>query len=134
VPTVGIAQSPDGKIYYGGYQIYTLDSIGEPEQMLFTINIESPPAFEISEIRVEEEPERIIIDASTKGMLTPESTLIARIPRTLLENVTTVAVEGQQGSGPIEYFINEVGPTYTTISVELGNHTANTGDIRMAIY
>ena len=32
-PTVGIAQSPDGKIYYGGYQIYTLDSIGEREQI-----------------------------------------------------------------------------------------------------
>ena len=134
VPTVGIAQSPDGKIYYGGYQIYTLDSIGEPEQMLFTINIESPQAFDISEIRVEEEQKRIIIDASTKGMLAPESTLIARIPRTLLDNVTTVAVEGQQGPGPIEFVINEVGPAYTTISVELGNHTANTGDIRVAIY
>lgn len=134
VPTVGIAQSLDGKIYYGGYQIYTLDSIGEAEQMLFTINIESPPAFEISEIRVEEEQKRIIIDASTKGMLAPESTLIARIPRTLLDNVTTVAVEGPQGSGPIEFFINEVGPAYTTISVELGNRPANTEDIRLAIY
>jgi len=134
VPTVGIAQSSDGKIYYGGYQIYTLDSIGEPEQMLFTINIESPPAFEISEIRVEEEQKRIIIDASTKGMLDPESTLIARIPRTLLDNVTTVAVEGQQGPGPVEFSINEVGPASTTISVELGNHAANTGDIRLAIY
>ncbi|MDQ5876963.1 MAG: hypothetical protein M3288_08980, partial [Thermoproteota archaeon] len=111
-----------------------LDSIGEAEQMLFTIDIQSPPAFEISEIRVEEEQKRIIIDASTKGVLAPESTLIARIPRTLLDNVTTVAVEGQQGPGPIEFFINEVGPAYTTIGVELGNHTANTGDIRLAIY
>jgi glucose/arabinose dehydrogenase len=134
VPTVGIAQSPDGKIYYGGYQIYTLDSIGEPEQMLFTINIEAPQAFDISEVRVEEEQKRIVIDASTKGMLAPESTLIARIPRTLLDNVTSVAVEGQQGAGPIEFVINEVGPAYTTISVELGNHTANTGDIAVAIY
>lgn len=134
VPTVGIAQSPDGEIYYGGYQIYTLDLISEAEQILFTINIESPPAFEISEIRVEEEQKRIIIGASTKGMLAPESTLIASIPRTLLDNVTTVAVEGPQGSGPIEFFINEVGPAYTTISVELGNRPANTEDIRLAIY
>jgi glucose/arabinose dehydrogenase len=134
VPTVGIAQSPDGKIYYGGYQIYTLDSISEEGQMLFTINIESPPAFEISEIRVEEEQKRIIIAASTKGMLAPESTLIARIPRTLLDNITTAAVESQQGSSPIEFLVNEVGPVYTTISVELGNHAANTEDIRLAIY
>ena len=134
VPTVGIAQSPDGKIYYGGYQIYTLDSISEAEQMLFTIEIQSPPAFEISEIRVEEEQKRIIIGASTKGMLAPELTLIAKIPRALLDNITTAAVEGQQGSSPIEFLVNEVGPAYTTITVELGNHTANTEDIRLAIY
>ena len=134
VPTVGIAQSPDGKIYYGGYQIYTLDSIGEPEQMLFIINIESPPAFEISEIRVDEEQERIMIDANMKGMLTPDSTLIARIPRTLLDNITAVAVEGQQGSSPLEFLINEFGPAHSTISIKLGNHSSNTEDIRLAIY
>ena len=102
--------------------------------MLFTIDIESPPTFEISEIRVEEEQKRILIAASTKGMLAPESTLIARIPRTLLDNITTAAVESEQGSSPIEFLVNEVGPVYTTISVELGNHAANTEDIRLAIY
>jgi Glucose / Sorbosone dehydrogenase len=134
VPTVGIAQSPDGKIYYGGYQIYTLDSISEAEQMLFTINIESPSALEISEIRVEEEQERIIIDASINGTLTPDSTLIARVPRTLLDSITAVSVESEQGSSPIQFFINEVGPIYTTIRVDLGNQPLNTEDMQLVIH
>jgi hypothetical protein len=133
VPTVGIAQSPDGKIYYGGYQIYTLDSISEAEQMLFTINIESPSSLKISEIRVEEEQKRIIIDASINGTLTPDASLIARVPRTLVDNISAVAVENQQGSSPTEFFINEVGPTYTTIRVGLGNHTLNAEDMQLVI-
>src|SRR5918992_3834560 len=134
VPTVGIAQSPDGKIYYGGYQIYTLDSIAEAEQMLFTISVESPPALEISEIRVEEEQKRIIVGGNMNGTLAPDATLIARIPRTLLDTVTTVSIEGQQGSSPIEFIINEAGPAYTTISVDLGNHPTNTEVTELAIY
>src|ERR671915_2110815 len=86
VPTVGIAQSPDGKIYYGGYQIYTLDSIGEREQILFTISLDSSSALDIGEIRVDEEQKRIMIDASTKSSLAPDATLVARIPRALLDN------------------------------------------------
>ena len=134
VPTVGIAQSPDGKIYYGGYQIYTLDSISEAEQLLFTINIESPSGLEISEIRVEQEQKRIIIDADINGTLTPDATLIARIPRTLLDNISAVSVESQQGSSPIEFFINEVGPIYTTIRVDLGNQPLNAEDMQLVIH
>jgi glucose/arabinose dehydrogenase len=135
VPTVGIAQSPDGKLYYGGYQIYTLDSIAEAEQMLFTISVEPPPALQISEIRVEEEQKRIIVGGNIDGTLAPDATLITRIPRTLLDTVTTVAVEGQQGSSPIEFIINEAGQAYTTISVDLGNnHPTNTDEIQLAIY
>jgi hypothetical protein len=134
VPTVGIAQSPDGKLYYGGYQIYTLDSISEAEQMLFTINIESPSALEISEIRVEQEQKRIILDASINGTLTPDATLIARVPRTLLDNISAVSVESQQGSSPIEFFINEVGSIYTTIRVDLENHPLSTEDMQLVIH
>jgi glucose/arabinose dehydrogenase len=134
VPTVGIAQSPDGKIYYGGYQIYTLDSMSEAEQMLFTINIESPSALEISEIRVEEEQKRIIIGASINGTLTPDATLIASVPRTLLDNISAVSLESQQGSSPIEFFINEVGPIYTTIRVNLGNHPLSAEDMQLVIH
>ena len=134
VPTVGIAQSPDGKIYYGGYQIYTLDSIGEREQMLFTISLDSPSALDIGEIRVDEEQKRIMIEASMKSRLAPDATLIARIPRALLDNVTTVAIEGQQGLGAIDFSINEFGPDYTTVSIYIGSQAPNAEDLKLAIY
>jgi hypothetical protein len=102
--------------------------------MLFTINIESPSALEISEIRVEQEQKRIILDASINGTLTPDATLIARVPRTLLDNISAVSVESQQGSSPIEFFINEVGSIYTTIRVDLENHPLSTEDMQLVIH
>jgi glucose/arabinose dehydrogenase len=134
VPTVGIAQSPDGKIYYGGYQIYTLDSIGEREQMLFTISLDSPSALEIGEIRVDEQQKRIMIDGSIKGALAPDANLVARIPRALLDNVTSVAVDGQQGPSAIGFSTIVLGPDYTTISVDIGSQAGNIEGLKLAIY
>ncbi|MDQ4050297.1 MAG: PQQ-dependent sugar dehydrogenase, partial [Thermoproteota archaeon] len=134
VPTVGIAQSPDGKIYYGGYQIYTLESIADAEQILFIIGIESPTGVKISEVIVDEERKSVIIDASTNGTFAADAYLKAKIPRTILENVTAVAIETEQGSIPAEFIINEAGPAYTIISVNLGNGSINTQDFRLEIH
>ena len=135
VPTVGIAQSPDGKIYYGGYQIYTLDTIGEKEQMLFTIEVNSPSTVNIGEINVDELQKRIVVDANLSGTVAPDSTLTLRIPRALLDNITAVAVDDRQrGPSPIEFSINEFGPDYTTVSVNIGGETVSTEGIKLAIY
>ena len=134
VPTVGIAQSPDGKIYYGGYQIYTLDSIGEREQILFTIEVDSPSAVNIGEISVNQEQERIMIDANLNGTVPPDAILTIRIPRGLVENVTTAVVDSQQGPNAIDFSINELGPEYTTISVNIGSQAPKSGSLKLAIY
>jgi glucose/arabinose dehydrogenase len=134
VPTVGIAQSPDGKIYYGGYQIYTLDSIGEREQILFTIEVDSLPAFNIGEISVNQEQKRIVIDANVSGAVPPDANLTIRIPRNLLDNVTTVAIDSEQGPSAIEFSINEFGPDYTTVSVNIGSRAPNAEGLKLAIY
>jgi glucose/arabinose dehydrogenase len=134
VPTVGIAQSPDGKIYYGGYQIYTLDSIGEREQILFTIEVESPSAVNIGEISVNQEQERITIDANLNGTVPPDAILTMRIPRGLVENVTRAVVDSQQGPNAIEYSINELGPEYTTIGVNIGSQAPKSGSLKLEIY
>ena len=134
VPTVGIAQSPDGKIYYGGYQIYTLDSIGEREQILFTIGVDSPSAVNIGEISVNQEQERIMIDANLNGTVPPDAMLTIRIPRGLVENVTTAVVDSQQGPNAIDFSINELGPEYTTISVNIGSQAPKSGSLKLAIY
>jgi hypothetical protein len=136
VPTVGIAQSPDGKIYYGGYQIYTLDSIAEAEQMLYTIDTQSPSGLEIEEIRVDEQQRRITVDASINGTVRSDDTLVAKIPRALLDNVTAIEAGGQQGEnpGPIGFLVNEAGPDNTTISIDLGHFRSDTKDIQLTIY
>ncbi|HEX6282908.1 MAG TPA: PQQ-dependent sugar dehydrogenase [Nitrososphaera sp.] len=134
VPTVGIAQSPDGEIYYGGYQIYTLDSIGDREQMLFTIEVESPSAVNIGEISINQEQKRIMIDANLNGIVAPDATLAIRIPRGLVDNVTTVVVDSQQGPNAIEFSINEFGPEYSTVGVNIGSQAPNSGSLKLAIY
>ncbi|MDQ3836459.1 MAG: PQQ-dependent sugar dehydrogenase [Thermoproteota archaeon] len=133
VPTVGIAQSPDGKIYYGGYQIYTLDSIGEREQALFTIRLDSPQAVDVGEIKVDEKQKKITIDADVKERLDPDSKLIAQIPRALLDNVTNVAAKTKQGSNVMEISVNEFGPDYTTISMNIGSQGQSVGTIELTI-
>jgi glucose/arabinose dehydrogenase len=125
VPTVGIAQSPDGKIYYGGYQIYTLDSVSESEQMLFPVYIEAPDAVNVAEIRVDEAQRRLTIDASVNGTIAPDATLIARIPRALLDNVTTLAIEGQQGGSNIDYTVDSSNTNFNTVTINIASALAN---------
>jgi glucose/arabinose dehydrogenase len=133
VPTVGIAQSPDGKIYYGGYQIYTLDSIGESAQMLFTISVDAPSPVEIAQISVDEDQKRIMIDASIKGALAPDATLTARIPRNLLDNVTTVALDGQQSPRAIDFSVDYSATSYTAVTINIGSALTNNNGVKLAI-
>jgi glucose/arabinose dehydrogenase len=133
VPTVGIAQSPDGKIYYGGYQIYTLDSIGESAQMLFTISVDAPSPVDIAQISVDEDQKRIMIDASIKGALAPDATLTTRIPRNLLDNVTTVALDGQQSPRSIEFSVDDSATSYTAVTINIGSALTNNNGVKLAI-
>ena len=134
VPTVGIAQSPDGKIYYGGYQIYTLDLIGERKQILFPIQVNLPSAVNIRDISVDQEQKRILIDANVNGTVAPDAILTMQIPRGLLDNVTTVTIDSPQGPNAIEFSIDEFGPDYTTVSVNIGSHASNAGSLKLTIY
>jgi glucose/arabinose dehydrogenase len=134
VPTVGIAQSPDGKIYYGGYQIYTLDTLGKREQMLFTIEVDSPSAVNIGQINVNEDQKTIVIDVNMSGTIAPDSTLTLRIPRALLDNITAVAFDNrQQGPNPIGFSINDFGPDFTSVSVNIGAATVKPEGLKLAI-
>ena len=134
VPTVGIAQSPDGKIYYGGYQIYTLDSIGKREQILFPIQVNLPSAVNIRDISVDQEQKRILIDANVNATVAPDAILTMQIPRGLLDNVTTVTIDSPQGPNAIEFNIDEFGTDYTTLSVNIGSHASNAGSLKLTIY
>ncbi|HJU34738.1 MAG TPA: hypothetical protein VJ695_06430, partial [Nitrososphaera sp.] len=109
-------------------------SIGERQPMLFTVALDSPPALDIREIRVDEEQKKIMIDARLDGALAQDATIMARIPRTLVQNVSAAVIEGQQGSSAMEFKVNESRPDYTIISANIGGLPQDTQDIRLAIY
>nr|MDQ3854029.1 hypothetical protein [Thermoproteota archaeon] len=125
---------PDGKIYFGGYQIYTLDSIGQREQMLFPIKIDLPSGVDIGEISVNQEQKRILVDANVNSAVAPGATVTLQIPRSLLDNVTSVTIDGPQGPSGIEFDIKEFGPDYTIVSLNVGSHVPNAGGLKLTIY
>lgn len=133
VPTVGIAQSPDGRIFYGGYQIYTLDSVGEREQEIFAVKVDAPEAVKVGEIRVEEAQNRIVIDAGVNGTISPDATLTATFPRELLNNVSSVAVQGQQDVGSIDFTVDSSDPGSISVTVGIASALANNDSLRLAI-
>jgi hypothetical protein len=48
--------------------------------------------------------------------------------------VTTVTIDSPQGPNAIEFSIDEFGPDYTTVSVNIGSHAANAGGLKLTIY
>jgi glucose/arabinose dehydrogenase len=131
VPTIGIAQSPDGKIYYGAYQIYTLDSIGPREQAQFNVQIDAPSAVDVADVTVNEPQKRVVIDASVNGTISTDSMLTAKIPKSLLENVSTVGIEGQQGAN-IDFTADSSDPNFNTVKVRIASALAN-NSLKVAI-
>jgi glucose/arabinose dehydrogenase len=132
VPNVAIAQSPDGKIYYGAYRIYTLDSIGEREQMLFPVQVNAPSAVDIAEIRVDQARNRVVIDASVSGTIAPDATLTAKIPTSLLSSVSAVEIVGQQG-GSIDFTVDSSDPGFNTVTIGIASALANSNSLDLAI-
>jgi glucose/arabinose dehydrogenase len=124
VPTVGIAQSPDGKIYYGGYQIYTLDSIGEADQILFPVYIEAPAEVNVAEVRVNREQMQLVIDASVNGTIAPDATMTARVPKSLLENITAVTVGGQRA---VDFTVDGSDANFTAVTVGIAPALSDDG-------
>jgi hypothetical protein len=76
-----------------------------------------------------------MIDANWSGTVAPDSALTIRIPRALLDNITAVGVDDpQRGPSPIQFSINEVGPDYITVSVNIGAESVNPEGLTLAIY
>jgi glucose/arabinose dehydrogenase len=132
VPTIGIAQSPDGKIYYGAYQIYTLDSIGPKEQTQFKVQVDAPSAVDVADVTVNEAQRKVVVDASVNGTIAPDSTLTAKIPKSLLDRVSTVGIDGQQGASAVDFTVDDSDPNYHTVKIGISSALAN-NSLKLAI-
>ena len=133
VPTVGIAQSPDGKLYYGGYQIYTLDSVGKKRQALFIVEVDRPSTLDIEQVNIDQQQKRMVIDANVKGTIPSDSKLVVKIPKALLENIGTVVVNSQQGLIPLASTIEGSDTTYNTVSISIDSSISNNNNLKMTL-
>jgi glucose/arabinose dehydrogenase len=133
VPTIGIAQSPNGEIYYGGYEIYALESIsGREEQILHVARVDAPAAVNVTDLQVDQDNNRIIVDASANGTIAPDASLAIRIPRSLLDDITTVALNGQEDT-TLKFNVDNSDPNYTTVNVRLSPVLSQGSNVKLAI-
>jgi glucose/arabinose dehydrogenase len=133
VPTIGIAQSPNGEIYYGGYEIYALDSIsGREQQILHVARVDAPAAVNVADLQVDQDNNRILVDASANGTISPDASLAIRIPRSLLDDITTVALDGQQET-TLDFNVDNSDPNYTTVNVRLSPVLSQGSNAKLAI-
>lgn len=133
VPTIGIAQSPNGEIYYGGYEIYALDSISErEEQILHVARVDAPAEVNVADLQVDQDNNRIIVDASANGTIAPDASLAIRIPRSLLDDITTVALNGQEDT-TLNFNVDNSDPNYTTVNVTLSPVLSQGSNVKLAI-
>jgi hypothetical protein len=133
VPTIGIAQSPNGEIYYGGYEIYALDSIsGREEQILHVARVDAPAEVNVADLQVDQDSNKILVDASANGTIAPDASLAITIPRSLLDGITTVALDGQQET-TLDFNVDNSDPNYTTINVRLSSALSQGSNVKLAI-
>jgi glucose/arabinose dehydrogenase len=93
VPTVALAQSPSGEIYYGGYQIYRLNSVSDMTQNVYQVTVDTPESVDIADLQLDLENNKLVMDISRGEQTDSDTTLKVKIPNGLLSNITAVTLE-----------------------------------------
>ena len=118
VPTIAVAQSPDGHIYYGAYQIYRLDSVSQSTQNVFQVTADAPDGVEVSDLQLDPTTNGMIIDTKlTKNIRSDDEKLSVKIPNSLVDNISAVTLEGPSGATSADFSIDESTPDYKIVSV-----------------
>ncbi len=133
-PIIGIAQSPDGSVYYGAYNIYKLDSINASREKQFIFPVEmNSTAVEIKDLKIDLHEKSMLIGIhaynDSKSYALPS--LAVKIPRTILDGIFKVNEDDNtkqqtrpQQEGALKFTIdNQTSPGYTTINIELRSGT-----------
>lgn len=128
-----VAQSPLGSIYFGGYNIYKLKSIGpEREQKVFPIHASFLPGVVITDMEVFPEEKSIALNFSNMNVAIKDvgnSFLSLEIPNNLLSGIYSVSanqsgsltnVQRTAHSSGLDYNIESApDPRYTLVSIKI---------------
>lgn len=133
-PSIGIAQSTDGDIYFGGYNIYKLDDLLESEnktkqKILFPIEMFPSADIGIKNVEASGIKNYIGIDVfplSSEDNGHNSSFLKVKIPTNLLDNISKISAattdtngKYQQYGKPVNFSLDNFTLGYNTINMQL---------------
>jgi glucose/arabinose dehydrogenase len=131
-PVDGIAQSPNGSIYYGGYNIYKLSTLNmhSKDQDLFSLEVSHSPTIIIDDLQMRRN-DRMFLNLRTDQSLNKNNdgsfvypTMKIKIPTSLLNNLSAVTftdIEGNSSSKhqrtPINFTSSVVDKIFNVINI-----------------
>jgi glucose/arabinose dehydrogenase len=143
-PIVGIAESPQGDIYFGAYNIWKLNSseISTKKQYLFPIEANTSFSVNIAGIQFSPSENKMVIDLRNRddipnpGLKSP-SMIMLKIPKLLLKNITAVV---DTSNNKQMQFVGATDSDYNTVKMDvpytsqlqvaiLGNSIAAPGEL-----
>jgi parallel beta-helix repeat protein len=135
-PVIGIAQAPNGDLYYGSYGIFKLESVKSETRRAtsYPIRVASSEDTSVTNLVFDQDGKRIALDVSVKGRTGSASadggagnTVSVKIPRILMDEITTV-ISGADGSN-LDFRVTSGGGSSTEgfniVTVGLDNVEGN---------
>jgi parallel beta-helix repeat protein len=131
-PVIGIAQAPNGDLYYGSYGIFKLDSLDLETRIpvSYPIRISSSEDVSVNNLKFDQDGKRIAIGVSIDesqtsgepGAAVPErNTVSIKIPRILMDEITGVVSDAD--TTPLDFRVTSGGGSssdgYNVVTVGL---------------
>ena len=148
-PVIGLAQAPNGDIYYGSYSIFKLDSLDLPTrtQDVLSVKIAASDGVLLKDMVFDQDQKRIDLDLSMGAIaiaiaIPSNSTgdiqsnmLSLTIPRAMMDEIIAVTDEANNA---LKFKVQSGGGTsssggYNEIIISLGQKQAQNQDTRVAI-
>ena len=112
---VSVAQSPSGDIYYGGYDIYKLQSLSDSvKQLTFPVSTNLSRGVDIKEMTIFRENNTLMIHANNDGSSasSPKGVIELNIPMNLIKGLNSVTAAPINESYPVEQNVVNSSITY----------------------
>jgi hypothetical protein len=123
---IALAQSPAGDIYFAGDAIYKLRAIdsSNKKQILFPVEISSSfTKFNVIKLQAFTNQSKMLMDFETanESKLSSVSSplvLSIRIPKNILDNVSSVNNLSNEKREPLHFTIDKSFPSFTTLKIQ----------------
>lgn len=96
-PLIAVAKSPQGEIYFAGYNIYKLEGLREKSEVLYPLKVVLSKDREIHAVIFDEASQQLSVNL-TMGKSNYTSFMRMNVPSNLLENVSSVRLGYNDGS------------------------------------